>query len=229
MRSVHALLLAAGESRRCPPNKLLLPWGGSTVLESSADRLIASRAKTVLAVLGHQAEEALRLLASRRCRTVVNADYRQGMGSSLAAGVNALLAGGDLGADDGIMLCLGDEPFIPTALIDRLIGEFQDSGAGIVLPVRNGRRGHPSIFHRRYAAELLAASRSGGAREVVRAHQDELREVETSAEEILLDIDTMEDYLRCAHRAREARGQSGVILERENGKTTTSKSQSPNK
>ena len=194
MRSVHAILLAAGESRRCPPNKLLLPWGGSTVVESAADGLIASRAATVSVVVGHDAEAVRARLAGRRCRILPNPDYRRGMGTSLARGVNGVLESGALGEDDGIMICLGDEPFIPTALIDRLIGEFAASGAGIVLPVRAGRRGHPAVFHRRLALELLAASRSGGAREVIRSHPGETREVETSAEEILLDIDTPEDY-----------------------------------
>ena len=194
MRSVHAILLAAGESRRCPPNKLLLPWGDSTVIESAVDGLIASRAASVSVVLGHEAETLRARLAGRRCRILPNPDYRQGMGSSLARGVSALLEPGVLGPDDGIMICLGDEPFIPTALIDRLIGEFAASGAGIVLPVHAGRRGHPTVFHRRFALDLLAAARSGGAREVIRSHPGETREVETAAEEILLDIDTPEDY-----------------------------------
>ena len=204
MRNVHALLLAAGESRRCPPNKLLLPWKGSTVLQSSADNLIASRAKTVLVILGHEAGKAKDLLAGRRCRTALNPDYREGMGSSLACGVSILVASGVLDQDDGIMLCLGDEPFIPVRLIDRLIREFAAGDRGIVVPILRARRGHPTIFHRRYAAELLAASRAGGAREVLRCHPEDVREVETAVEGILLDIDTPEDFLSLTKRRMEA-------------------------
>jgi molybdenum cofactor cytidylyltransferase len=210
MRNVHAILLAAGESRRCPPNKLLLPWKDSTVLQSSADNLIASRVKSVLAVLGHDSEKARALLEGRRCRIALNPDYREGMGSSLACGVSSLVASGVLDQDDGIMLCLGDEPSIPVRLIDRLIREFAAGDRGIVVPIRRARRGHPTIFHRRYAADLLKAARAGGAREVIRGHPEDVREVETAAEEILLDIDTPEDYLLYFDRLRGAGERNGA-------------------
>lgn len=195
MKPVYAILLAAGESKRCRPNKLFLPWGEETVLERSVANLLNSRLAVVV-VLGHQAKRAEALLKGKDCHLAKNPDYLEGMGSSVIRGVAYCLENliGEEAA--GIMLALGDEPFIEREVIDRLVASFRESSKGIVVPAYRGRRGHPPIFHSRYAEELMEAAERTGARELFRRYPDEVAQVEVETDAILLDIDTKEDYER---------------------------------
>ena len=196
MKPVYAVLLAAGESKRCRPNKLFLPWGDTTVLERSVDNLLDSSLSGTVVVLGHQADRAAALLEGKGCRLANNPDYSEGMGSSVIRGVAYCLENliGEEAA--GIMLALGDEPFIEREVIDRLVSSFRESSKGIVVPAYRGRKGHPPIFHSRYAVEMMEAAKRTGVRELLRRYPDEVAEVEVGTETILLDIDTKEDYER---------------------------------
>ncbi len=196
-RPVYAIVLAAGESRRCAPrNKLFLPWDGSVILDSVVSRVLASRAAATAVVTGHQADRAADLLEKLPCRTVFNPAYRSGMGSSLVAGLDYWLSRTGLSPGAGFLVVLGDQPFITPAIIDRVIAAYQSSTKEIVVPVVRGRRGHPPVFHRSLAGEIREVAGKWGAREVLRRHPEMILPVEVEAEDILRDIDTMEDWGR---------------------------------
>src|SRR5262245_37290635 len=84
-----AIVLAAGESRRMGALKPLLPFGGSTVIETVAGTLLRCPLHEVIVVLGHRAEEIERQLARHPARVVRNADYLKGMLTSVQCGVAA--------------------------------------------------------------------------------------------------------------------------------------------
>ena len=64
----------------------------------------------------------------------------------------------------------------------------------IVIPVFNGRRGHPVLFSAEVLQEILALPSSQGANIVVRKVPDRILEVTVDAPGILVDIDTPEDF-----------------------------------
>ncbi|MDP8214914.1 MAG: nucleotidyltransferase family protein [Candidatus Euphemobacter frigidus] len=195
MRPVYAIILAAGESRRfAPKNKLFLPWGDDTILEAAVKNVLASRVDGTVVVLGHQAKRAATLLENLSCRTVVNPDYPAGMGTSVVAGIDFWLRHADIGPEAGLLFALGDQPFIPSAVMDTVIRNYRETSAGIVVPVYRGRHGHPSIFHRRYADEIREVAGRWGAREVLRRHPEDILRVKVETESVVLDIDTPEDY-----------------------------------
>ena len=198
-RSVYAVVLAAGESRRCAPrNKLFLPWNGSTILEAVVSAVLASPVAGTAVVVGHQAERVTRFLEKFPCRAVLNPDYRTGMGSSLVAGLDSWLALPDLPAQAGFLIVLGDQPFISPGIIAQVVAAYRGSAAEIVVPVFRGRRGHPPIFHRNLAGEIREVAGRYGARELFRRHPEKILPVEAGGGEILLDIDTWESYRRLA-------------------------------
>ncbi|MBL7082753.1 MAG: NTP transferase domain-containing protein, partial [Candidatus Aminicenantes bacterium] len=49
---VWAMILAAGESKRMGKSKLLLPFGGKTIIETVIKSVIQSKVEGVLVVLG---------------------------------------------------------------------------------------------------------------------------------------------------------------------------------
>jgi molybdenum cofactor cytidylyltransferase len=123
---------------------------------------------------------------------VVNPDYARGQLSSLHVAIGAL----DAEKVDGILVHLVDQPFLDSALVNRMIDKFYESKKAVVLPTHKGRRGHPVLFSRRLFQELLDAPLDQGARTVVQAHPEETLEIESDDERVALDIDTPEEYRR---------------------------------
>ena len=190
-----AIVLAAGESKRMGFPKALLPYPGvegrdTTFLEHLLEVFARSKAEPILAVLGHEAERIEKAVAWGRARPVVNARYREGMLSSLQAGLHALDENTVLGA----LVVPVDHPDIGPEIVDRLISTFDETRRVIVLPVYQGRRGHPVLFSREVFDEIRRAPETVGARQVVWDHEKDLLEVEVSDPGIARDVDTPGDY-----------------------------------
>ena len=143
---IVGIVLSAGESKRMGTPKQLLPWGKTIILQQVIDNATASRLGKILLVLGSRAEEiASKIITSSKTDIVVNHDFREGMSSSVKCGVkNAPREA------EAFMLLLGDQPFVSPAIINRLLDEYQKNKHGIIIPVYNGKRGHPVIFDAKY-------------------------------------------------------------------------------
>jgi len=186
---IWAVVLAAGESRRMGTQKLLLPFGGTTVVAAVVRTAQASRAGGTLVVLGAD-RDAVRLeLEPRGVEFALNRDFPLGMLSSVQAGFKALPAGAE-----AAVVMLGDQPFLPSRVVDTVIKAYEEGGKGIVIPVFQGRRGHPVLIDLKYRDEVLALDPAEGLRRLLRAHPDDILEVEAGDANILRDLDTPEDY-----------------------------------
>jgi molybdenum cofactor cytidylyltransferase len=185
---IAAIILAAGTSRRmAPANKLTLTdTTGTPMVARVADAVLASRARPVLAVLGHQAAELRTALHGRDLEFVHAPDYASGLSASLRAGLRALPA-----EAQAVVVCLGDMPLITAALIDALIDAY-DPAAGhlIVVPTHEGQRGNPVLWHRSFFAEMEALTGDHGARPLMRHHAAQVLELPTASAAILTDFDT---------------------------------------
>lgn len=192
------IVLSAGESKRMGTPKQLLPWGKSIVLQRVLDNAAASRLERIQLILGHRADEiAGRITLPPRARLFVNPAFKEGMHTSVKCGVqNAPLDA------EAFMVLLGDQPLIEAGVIDRLIDAYREGDKGIVVPVHNGRRGHPVIFASRFREELLAID-DRGAREVLRRHAGAIFEVPIDSPCVLTDMDTPQDYGKARRQAGE--------------------------
>ncbi|GAH79831.1 unnamed protein product, partial [marine sediment metagenome] len=142
---ISALLLAAGESKRMGRQKLLLPFGTSTIIEQTIDNLLNSRADEIIVVVGYRAQELVTKIGRKPLKIAVNPHYQQGMSASIIAGLNLI----DNNAK-AVMIALADQPGISSKIIDKLIAEFRQDNKGIAIPVYQGNRGHPVIFSIKY-------------------------------------------------------------------------------
>jgi molybdenum cofactor cytidylyltransferase len=140
----------------------------------------------VYVVVGAHAERIQAALDLSGVTVVLNADWPLGQLSSLQAGLRAAADGGY----DAVIMALVDHPLIHAATVDAIGAAFAATDRPIVVPVHDGRRGHPVLFAARLVPELLAAPLDQGARVVVHAHAAEVLEVESPAPGILADIDT---------------------------------------
>jgi molybdenum cofactor cytidylyltransferase len=187
---IHAMVLAAGESRRMGMPKPLLQFGSTTFLGQIVSVLQRSEVDGVTVVLGAQAARIRASTDLGGVDVVVNEDYRKGQLSSLTAGLKSLPS-----QAEALLLCLVDNPLITGATVNRVVRAFHETGKPIVIPVFEGRRGHPALFAGAMFDELLHAPADEGARYVVRSHKDHVCEVDIPEPAILARIDTPEDYL----------------------------------
>ena len=186
---LSAILLAAGESKRMGEPKQLMPLGSSTVVEQAIDNLLNSAVNEVIVVLGYRAEEITKTIAAKPVKIIVNPNYRQGMSTSIIAGLNLVYH-----QAQAVMLALGDQPLVDSQTINRLIEEFYNHDKGIAVPTYQGRRGHPIIFAIKYKPKLLELEGDIGGREIIKQHPDDILEVAVDSESVITDIDTRADY-----------------------------------
>jgi molybdenum cofactor cytidylyltransferase len=191
-RRVAAVVLAAGRSTRMGgPNKLLAEIARRPLVRIAAEEALASRAKPVIVVAGHQHEQVEKALAGLPVRLVHNPDFAQGLGTSLKAGIAAVPADAD-----GAIVCLGDMPQVDAGLIDRLIGAFDpDRGALVVVPTFEGKRGNPVLWSRRFFPDLMAIEGDVGARHLIGRYGEAVLEVPLDGKAAFTDIDTPEALL----------------------------------
>ncbi|BBK42339.1 4-diphosphocytidyl-2C-methyl-D-erythritol kinase [Allostella vacuolata] len=186
---IAALVLAAGRSTRMgAANKMLVPVAGRPMVTHAVDAALASKARPVVVVTGHDPAAVTAALAGRDVAYAHNPHYAEGMATSLKAGIDALPR-----EVDGVLVCLGDMPRVPPLVLDRLIAAWNPvEGRAICVPTTAGRRGNPILWSRRFFAEMLAIQGDTGARGLLAAHADQVVEVEVGDDGILLDVDTPE-------------------------------------
>jgi molybdenum cofactor cytidylyltransferase len=186
-RHVSAVVLAAGRSTRMGgPNKLLAELDGKKLVRIVTEQALASKAKDVIVVTGHQAELVEKALAGLQVKFVRNPDFASGLASSVKAGISVVPK-----QADGAVICLGDMPMISADLIDRLIDAFApDRGNLITVPVSDGRRGNPVLWSRRFFGELAVLDGDVGARHLIAKHNEAVAEVPVEGDGAFLDIDT---------------------------------------
>ena len=150
------------------------------------EQALISKAKGVIVVTGHQADEVKAALRGLDVTFVHNPDFADGLASSVKAGIAAVPA-----EAAAAVVCLGDMPLIDNHLIDRLIDAYApETGALIAAPVSDGRRGNPVLWSRRFFAELMALDGDIGARHLIARHAEAVADVPVNGEAAFLDIDT---------------------------------------
>jgi len=192
-----AVILSGGASRRMGSPKALLDYQGRPFLEHLLEITRHPQVGVRRVVLGAHAEPIAKSIALTADDIVVNADWQQGQLSSIQAAIRSLPPD-----TDGMLLCLVDHPLISAALVDQLIAEFYAARKLIVLPVFEQRRGHPVIFSAALYDELLRASPATGARAVVWAHGADVREVPTTEEGCVLNLNDPAAFERLKTRAK---------------------------
>jgi molybdenum cofactor cytidylyltransferase len=190
---VAAIVLAAGQSRRMGgPNKLLADLDGKPLVRHVAEAALAARTGSVVVVTGHQRAEVERALGGLKLRFAHNPDYAEGLSTSVRRGLEAL--GPEV---EGALVCLGDMPLVSADLLDRLIDSFDPKqNAAIVVPTRQGKRGNPVLWARRFFDAMCDLKGDVGARHLIGENRDAVAEVEIGDAAPLFDVDTPEMLAR---------------------------------
>jgi len=196
---IAALLLAAGKSSRMGgPNKLLAEVEGRPMVTRVAQRLLSSRARPIVAVLGNQADAVDAALGKLPLERVRNPEFAEGLSTSVKRGIAALPP--DI---DGVLICLGDMPLVSGRDLDRLIAAFNPlEGRAIVVPTRDGKRGNPVLWAKRFFSDMAELKGDVGAKHLIGEHAELVAEVEMESDSVLVDIDTPEALAALRNKRR---------------------------
>ena len=186
---VAGVVLAAGESRRMGQLKALLPFGPRTVIEQVLQPLLDADLSEVAVVLGHRAGEIAAVLEPLPVRLLYNADYRLGMTSSVQVALRSLDP-----VPDAYLLALVDQPQIGLQVIQRLLAAHARTRKGLVIPVWQGKRGHPLLLAAAYRTAVLALGPDQGLNVVTRGFPHDTLELPIETDDVLRDMDYREDY-----------------------------------
>ncbi len=190
-----AVILSGGASSRMGSPKALLAYQGRPFLEHLLEVTSHRNIGVRRVVLGAHAEPIAKAIHLKADEIVINEDWEKGQLSSIQAALRSLPPG-----TEGMLLCLIDHPLISSALVQDLIEQFYESKKPIVLPVFEGRRGHPLIFSASLYDELLHAPLETGARAVVWAHKGEVEEMQTNEEGCVLNLNDPETLNKAIDR-----------------------------
>lgn len=182
------LLLAAGQGRRFAGvgHKLEQPLGDSTVLGRTLAAALASRLRLMVVCSEHLAPVVRGNVAARDMVVLTDAQAREGMGSSIAAGVSA-------SADaSGWLILPGDMPLLKAETLRTVARSLQRDP--VVFAQYRGQRGHPVGFSQELYSELIALRGDEGARRLLARYAAEPVSVDDPG--VLLDVDTTDDLAR---------------------------------
>ena len=193
---VTAIVLAAGKSSRMGANKLLADVNGEPMIRRTV-MAVGQAADQTLVVTGRDQNEIEAALAGLPVRVVHNANFADGLSTSLRRGIGALPV-----ETDAAIIALGDMPLVTAETLRRLIAAYNPAEhRSICVPVYKGERGNPVLWGRQHFEALAGLEGDKGARVLFRTHSEEIVEVEILDESVLMDADTPEalERIRSAH------------------------------
>jgi molybdenum cofactor cytidylyltransferase len=209
---IAVVLLAAGRGARMggPTPKLLLPMqDGRPLLAHSLENalslqpletIVVVRPDLLSLVQSSKFQAQLPKYAIRNPKSkiqnpkskinyVSNPHYKEGMGTSLAAGVESLSP-----ETKACLVLLGDEPHVPHAIIERLVQAYTLAHPTITIPIYGDHPGPPTLFSRDLFPQLALLKGDVGGRQLLARFPDTIVRVQFNEDERPKDIDTPEDY-----------------------------------
>jgi CTP:molybdopterin cytidylyltransferase MocA len=204
--TIAAVVLAAGTSSRMREPKPLVTLGDRPLLASVLDGIRGSRVSEIVIVLGDSAERIRAAVPMEGAKVVHNPLFRDGMSSSLRAGIAALPD-----AAAAFFVVLADAPFVRSETYDAMIAARESSGARIVLPTYHGVRGNPALLDRSLAAEADSITGDRGCRQIHQRHPNETAELPVEDPGVLIDLDTPEEVELARAALREGRDLGTLV------------------
>ena len=185
---IAGLVLAAGGSARLGEAKQLLRYQGDTLVRRAAAAALAGGCAQVVIVVGRDRQKIERELNDLAVQIVPNESWKNGIGSSIYAGLAVLTD------CDAVVILTADQPRVGAAVIRRLIARQEETQKPMVACAYSETIGVPAFFARALFPELLALRGEKGAKSLLTSRPAEVARIDFAEGEI--DIDTPEDLER---------------------------------
>ena len=193
--SVVGLVLAAGASTRMgkDTNKLCVEVDGKSLVAGPVDALHGAGVEPIYLVVGSEAHAIEETLVGRAYTLIHHPGWQDGMGSSLAAGVQGIL---EREEPEGILVSVGDLAGLRPEWIGLLLKKFASLGdsKSLCVPTFEGRPGHPVLFGAAHFQALTQLSGDAGGKSILEANEAHVYHVAIENDAILRDLDTPADF-----------------------------------
>jgi CTP:molybdopterin cytidylyltransferase MocA len=214
---VGAVVLAAGDSSRLGSPKQLVRYQGIPLVVRAVQAALNTGADPVIVVLGANVELVRGVLCGLSVVLLVNPKWNQGMGTSVATGVRAIVDRAPF--VDGVLITLADQPLVGQPVLGQLLDGWADRRSrdgcrhtAIAAAEYAGTLGVPAVFGRGHFEALCALSPAEGAAHLLRRPDPCVCRV--AMPEAAVDIDTPND-LECLRGA--AKIEAAITTERMQG------------
>jgi CTP:molybdopterin cytidylyltransferase MocA len=172
--------------------KLLLPWGGRTVIEHLIEQSVSIRASQIAVVIAADNESMANAVRGSRAEVVPNPDPDRGMFSSVRCAAewsswNPALT--------HWVISLGDQPHLRDTTLAALIDAARAEPQCVWQPVYQGRRRHPVVLPKRSFMDL-ARTRATDLKSFLESSSVARRALDSDDAGLEIDIDTPDDYAR---------------------------------
>lgn len=189
MRSVGAVILAAGGSSRLGQPKQLLSFQSESLLRRAVRSALEAGCACVTVVAGADRDRIEIELCGTPAVVVENVVWQRGLGTSVRCGLRHLLS---LRPEiDAVVLLACDQPFLEASVIASLITQQENSGKAIVASSYASTLGIPALFHRSCFEALLALPDDSGAKMMIESRSADVAQIDF--EKGAVDIDTPGD------------------------------------
>jgi molybdenum cofactor cytidylyltransferase len=186
---IAAVVPAAGLSTRFGSHKLLADVGGVPLIERTVASLLgAGVAPVVVVIRAGDRFASVPSLADPRVTIVANPDPTRGMFSSIQAGL--AMAGGDV-----VLVLPADMPFVPASVVAAIASRAAAAGS-VVVPVFDGRNGHPIAIPRALCDRLLTLAPTTTLKDGLAGFGSATIRLDVAAAGILHDVDVPADLGR---------------------------------
>ncbi len=169
-----AVILAAGESRRLGRPKQLEPWGETNLLSHVVARTREFDVEEVWVVLGHDYERILEQTHLDGVGIIENPVWEEGIASSIRVGLDALTR---LSRCDRALIVLGDQPAVPTEVVEELMTSHAQASHPVSVPKYRYNWGNPVLVDRSLWPRLMSLEGDEGAQRLWQAHPEWVNEV----------------------------------------------------
>ena len=185
-RTVAAVILAAGASRRLGQPKQLVRLGSETLLERALRIAREGGCNPILVVLGADADLVQSQCDLSGARIVLNERWAEGMATSIQAALQVLHV--EQCPVSGAILMVCDQPAVTAEHLRKL------SATNRLTASQYGRSGVPAFFPNTAFEELAQLTGDAGARELLRGAET------VSLPDGELDIDTGAELVEARRR-----------------------------
>lgn len=187
--TIGAVILAAGLSSRMGEFKPLIALGSKTMLEHCVALFRDNGIEEIIAVAGHRADR-IRAEANRlNISSTVNPQFKDGMFSSIQAGVRILPP-----YCDAFFLLPVDIPLVQPGTVEQLLkAHASDASVPVHYPVYQQRRGHPPLINSQLTEDILTYSGTCGMRGLLRNYEGQACDIKVDDQYIVMDADTKEE------------------------------------
>lgn len=182
---ITGIILASGFSKRMKKDKLLISLGGQTIIEYVINAAVNSNLDRIILV--YRKEDVKKIAQKYQIETLYNNNSHLGQSQAMKLGIEAT------NDETSFMFIMGDQPFITTSLINKLISEYKNTELPISVPFYNGNRGMPIIISNEYRDKLLKVEGDKGGRDIISKNHNKVHRVYMDDIKLGIDIDTPED------------------------------------